>query len=250
MFTKGPFHVEESSSSLHLCWLRLACDLFHLGGVSADRIIQQCSPRRTLLANGNTVLLAPNGKVFGAYAKQNSVNEEASRNMLSYLQSGQEVACTPSYPSCWWGLGPCFQHISSIPNARLCPARARARSPIGYQLCSHTLVTTPLDMERKPVYDPVMPSPFFHLVNCRGQLNTNVYLYTRTQLNIHLTRLVPRHYTGGTPHLFVYLAFSTNAIIVSTNLTTLFTANHHYSYGNVLEPFSPLHLLCTKNNVV
>lgn len=38
-------------------------------------IIQQCCPPRTLLENGSSAVLAPNGKVSGAYARQVNVNE-------------------------------------------------------------------------------------------------------------------------------------------------------------------------------
>lgn len=116
--SNGRFHVEKRSTSFDLCRLRCVCDLFRVGG-GLSALFQQCCPRRTLLANGSTALLAPSGKVFGAYAKQISVNEEASRSILSYLQSGQEAACSPSHSS-WRALG--------LASSTLAPFRMRARA--------------------------------------------------------------------------------------------------------------------------
>lgn len=56
--------------------------------------------------------------------------KHGSRNMLPYLQSGQQVACSPRPTPCWRNLAPCIRLSSSIPQARRCPDCARARSDI------------------------------------------------------------------------------------------------------------------------
>jgi hypothetical protein len=102
--------------------------------------------------------------------------KHGSRNMLSYLQSGQEVACSPRPTPYWRNLAPCIKPTSSIPHARRCPDCARARSDIipAPRPLIH-LATTYLEMERKRVYDPVMPSPPFISFNAPGHFDTNVY---------------------------------------------------------------------------
>jgi hypothetical protein len=123
--------------------------------------------------------------------------------MLSYLQSGQEVACSPRLAPCWRNLAPRIKLTSSIPLARWCPDCARARSDIIPVLVFSHLATTYLDMERKRVYDPVMPSPPFISFIAPGQLDTNIYLThtacTHTLALTHHIRVVPRYCTGGAP---------------------------------------------------
>jgi len=160
-----------------------------LGSISEELIIQQCCPRRTLSENGSSAVLAPSGKVSGAYARQDSVNQTTFGTCFHICNpvNKSHVARVP--PLAGGTCAPCFQLASSIPHARRCPDCARARSDMIPVLVFSHLATTYLDMERKRLYDPVMP---FHAPPHFFHLDTNVY-------SRHTAHVVPRYYTGSAP---------------------------------------------------
>src|ERR1700679_4276431 len=121
--------VTVSLRSTHTWW--------NLG--EANRfIIQQCSPPRTLLANGSTAVLAPNGKVSGPYARKDSVNETTVGTCFHI--------CNPVKKSHVARVPPLAGRTLRLASSSLAPFRMRAgaliapaRDPISYQSSSsHT----------------------------------------------------------------------------------------------------------------
>lgn len=159
---------------------------------------------------------------------------------------------SPRPTPCWRNL--CASHQSlltcSIPYARQCPDCARARSDmipvLVFSYIIH-LATTYLYMERKRVYDLVMPFPApplspFLFRSPPPDIWTRVFIHdiqhAPTLALTHHIRVIP-WYCWAVP--LVYLFISHSRILglrllwrlYPTNLTTLFTIKHHYIHGEV-----------------
>jgi len=138
--------------------------------------------------------------------------KHGSRNMLSYLQSGQEVACSPRPTPCWRNVAPRIKLTSSIPHARRCPDCARARSDI-----IPVLAFSPIWLPRILIWNGsafVIPSchhPPFHFVHCPRTSGHECLFMTYTTCThtvalTHHRRVVPKYCTGGAPRFIAYLA--------------------------------------------
>lgn len=112
--------------------LRSTQTWWNFGEANPCFIIQQCCPPRTLLANGSTAVLAPNGKVSGPYARQDSVNETTVGTCFHI--------CNPVKKSHAARVPPLAGRALRLASSSLAPFRVRAgalaapaRDPISYQ---------------------------------------------------------------------------------------------------------------------
>jgi hypothetical protein len=124
--------------------------------------------------------------------------------MLSYLQSGQEVACSPRPTPCWRNLAPCIKLTSSIPHARWCPDCARARSDI-----IPVLVFSHIWLPRISIWNGntfMIPSyhPPLSFRSLPPDIWTRIIIHDTRSMHAHTCtythiRVVPRYCTGGAP---------------------------------------------------